>query len=74
MRDRIAHRGPDGSDLWRDPDTGVGLAHTRLAVIDLSAAASQPMLSSCGRYVLVFNGEIYNYKELRAELDAGTPS
>ena len=70
MRDRISHRGPDGNGLWRDPDRTVGLAHTRLAVIDLSAAAAQPMVSSCGRYVLVFNGEIYNYRSLRAELEA----
>lgn len=70
MQARISHRGPDGNGLWRDPNGNMGLVHTRLAVIDLSQAAAQPMQSSCGRYVLTFNGEIYNYRSLKAELEA----
>lgn len=72
MRDRIAHRGPDGSAIWIG-NTGsgqVGLAHRRLAIIDLSAAAAQPMFDAEKQVVIVYNGEIYNYLELRAELIA----
>lgn len=70
MLDRIRHRGPDGEGVWADPVHRVLLGHRRLAVIDLSAAGDQPMLSSDGQLALVFNGEIYNYRELRAELTA----
>ena len=70
MRDPLRHRGPDGTGLWRDDAGGLGLAHTRLAVIDLGPAAAQPMTSDCGRYVLAYNGEIYNYRDLRAQLEA----
>ena len=70
MRDRLRHRGPDGMGLWRDDEGGLGLGHTRLAVIDLSPAAAQPMTSDCGRYVISFNGEIYNYRDLRDQLEA----
>ena len=70
MRERLGHRGPDGSGTWRDEASGIGFAHTRLAVIDLSTAAAQPMISDCGRCVLVQNGEIYNYRELRSALEA----
>ena len=70
MRRRLAHRGPDDDGLWQEEEGKIGFAHTRLAVIDLSTAAAQPMVSDCGRYVLVYNGEIYNYRELRAELEA----
>jgi len=68
MADRIIHRGPDDSGVWVDADAGIALAHRRLSIIDLSPAGHQPMHSACGRYVLVFNGEIYNHFTLRAEL------
>lgn len=69
MGKAIQHRGPDNSGLWVDRDNGVTLAHQRLAIIDLSTSALQPMHSSSGRYVICFNGEIYNHKDLRSELD-----
>lgn len=65
---RLVHRGPDGSGAWYSSCERVGLGHTRLAVIDLSDAAQQPMVSPNGRFVIVFNGEIYNFEALRAEL------
>lgn len=64
----LHHRGPDGNGTWTSPCRRVGLAHNRLAVLDLSKAASQPMSSKDGRYQLVFNGEIYNFAEIRSEL------
>jgi asparagine synthase (glutamine-hydrolysing) len=64
----IRHRGPDGDGVWTGP--GIGLGHVRLAILDLSTLAAQPMVSADGRYVLAFNGEIYNYQELRDELTA----
>ena len=64
----MAVRGPDGAGLWTSVDGRVGLAHRRLAIIDLSTAAAQPMVSADGKLRIVFNGEIYNYKLLRAEL------
>ena len=69
MGKAIQHRGPDDSGLWIDKDYGVVLAHQRLAIIDLSECAHQPMISSSGRYVICFNGEIYNHKDLRSELE-----
>ncbi len=66
----LAHRGPDASAVWFHAPTHVGLAHTRLKVIDCSNDAAQPMHSHSGRFTLVFNGEIYNYQELRDELRA----
>jgi asparagine synthase (glutamine-hydrolysing) len=66
----IAHRGPDGRGEYRDEQNGVVLGHVRLAIIDLSPAGAQPMASDDGQVVLVFNGEIYNFRELRAELEA----
>lgn len=70
MRDALLHRGPDHGGSWRSDDGQVCLGHRRLAIIDLDAASNQPFLSSDGRLALSFNGEIYNYKELRAELIA----
>lgn len=73
MSDRLRHRGPDDDGLWIDAAAGVALGHRRLAIVDLSPAGHQPMTSACGRWVLVFNGEIYNHASLRAELErAGT--
>ena len=68
MNARMAHRGPDGSGLWASPDGRVQLAHRRLSILDLSARGAQPMTDGGGRYRITFNGEIYNYLELRAEL------
>jgi asparagine synthase (glutamine-hydrolysing) len=70
MLERLRHRGPDGNGVWLDDDSGIGLAHARLAVIDLTPGGAQPMLSPCGRWALAFNGEIYNYRTLKAELEA----
>ncbi|MEW6676325.1 MAG: asparagine synthase (glutamine-hydrolyzing) [Pseudomonadota bacterium] len=67
MAARLEHRGPDDAGVWTD--AGIALAHRRLAILDLSAAGHQPMLSSCGRYVLVFNGEIYNHLAIRRTLE-----
>jgi asparagine synthase (glutamine-hydrolysing) len=66
----LRHRGPDDTGVWTDPAAGVALAHRRLAILDLSPAGHQPMTSSCGRWVLSYNGEIYNHAELRDELAA----
>ncbi|HEX5818292.1 MAG TPA: asparagine synthase (glutamine-hydrolyzing) [Gemmatimonadales bacterium] len=64
----VHHRGPDDSGTWLDGEAGVGLGHARLSILDLSCAGHQPMLSAGGRYAMVFNGEIYNHLELRAEI------
>lgn len=69
LLERLAHRGPDGQGHFVCDRTGFGLAHARLAVIDLSEGGRQPMASPCGRWVIAFNGEIYNHAELRAELE-----
>jgi asparagine synthase (glutamine-hydrolysing) len=69
IRDHMSFRGPDGAGLWISPDGRVGLAHRRLAIIDLSSAGAQPMASTDGRFHIVFNGEIYNYRNLRRELE-----
>jgi len=70
MSGTLQHRGPDGQGLWADAERGVALGHRRLAILDLSEAGAQPMLSASGRYALTFNGEIYNWDVLRAALDA----
>jgi asparagine synthase (glutamine-hydrolysing) len=70
MRDRMAHRGPDGEGLWSSADGACALGHRRLAIIDLSEAAAQPMLNPAGTVALTFNGEIYNHAAVRAELAA----
>lgn len=69
MMDTLHHRGPDDNGLWYDVSAGVGLVHTRLSILDLSCAGHQPMTSPGARYVMVFNGEIYNHLHLRQELE-----
>lgn len=67
---QISHRGPDANGMWFDERLRVGVAHRRLSILDLSPAGAQPMVSDDGAVVLVFNGEIYNFRELRTELEA----
>lgn len=74
MSRALRRRGPDDSGRWSDAETGLHLAHRRLSVIDTSAAGHQPMESRCGRYVVVYNGEIYNHLELRADLERDDPA
>ena len=64
----LDHRGPDDRAHWTDPECGLALGHTRLSIIDLSPAGAQPMQSQCGRYVIAYNGEVYNSNELRGKL------
>ncbi|WP_148255183.1 asparagine synthase (glutamine-hydrolyzing) [Aidingimonas lacisalsi] len=68
MRDLITHRGPDSEGIWLDEGAGLALGHRRLSILDLSSAGHQPMESACSRYVIVFNGEIYNHEALRRRL------
>ena len=68
MADRLVHRGPDDSGVWVDCKAGVALGHRRLSILDLSPDGHQPMHSESGRYVIVFNGEVYNFEELRSTL------
>ena len=72
MCDTIVHRGPDDMGAWFDLKAQVVLGHRRLSIVDLSEHGHQPMISRCGRYVMVFNGEIYNHQEIRSELVART--
>ena len=70
MADAIAHRGPDDEGVWTDDAAGVALAHRRLAIVDLSPAGHQPMVSHSGRFVIAFNGEIYNHSDVRKCLES----
>jgi asparagine synthase (glutamine-hydrolysing) len=68
MTDALVHRGPDATGIWAEG--AIALGHRRLSILDLSDAGAQPMHSACGRYVLAYNGEIYNHLELRIALKA----
>src|SRR5712692_462172 len=68
MRDALVHRGPDAAGIWAKSDGRLAIGHRRLAILDLSPAGAQPMRSISGRYVIVFNGEIYNYAAIRNKL------
>src|SRR5512143_1039972 len=70
MAECMAHRGPDDHVVWSDAEAGIALTHRRLSIVDLSPAGHQPMTSADGRFVITFNGEIYNYQDLRPELEA----
>jgi len=74
MTNALIHRGPDDSDVWTDAGAGVALGHRRLSIVDLSAAGHQPMQSACSRFVIAFNGEIYNHLDLRKQLDQLSPA
>ena len=68
MIDELVHRGPDSQGTWLGEDSSIALGHRRLSILDLSPKGSQPMTSSCGKFVIVFNGEIYNHLVIREEL------
>lgn len=68
MGNSLKHRGPDDSGIWLNLDSGLGFAHQRLSILDLSKEGHQPMVSARGRYVIVYNGEVYNFSEIKAEL------
>lgn len=70
MHNAIAHRGPDGAQIWYEEQHGIGFAHRRLSIIDLSNAGTQPMSNADGSVTIIYNGEIYNHREIRAELEA----
>ena len=69
MTNTLIHRGPDDEGYWIDEKVGIAIGHRRLSIVDLSAAGHQPMESVSGRYILAFNGEIYNHLELRTRLN-----
>jgi len=69
MSDMISSRGPDDQGVWQDYHSGLALGHRRLSILDISEAGHQPMISPCGRYALIFNGEIYNHRQLRAQVE-----
>ena len=68
ITDSLYHRGPDANGIFFDENIGIGLGHRRLSILDLSTNANQPFFSNCGRYVMVFNGEIYNFEDIANEL------
>src|SRR5258708_35174587 len=70
MTDRVAYRGPDDAGHWIDVEAGIALGHRRLSIVDLSPLGHQPMISASGRFVIVFNGEIYNFQSLRVILES----
>jgi len=70
MTSSIIHRGPDAQGSWYDENKHIGLGHVRLSIIDLSEAGAQPMKSHCGRYVFIYNGEIYNYKDIKSKIES----
>src|SRR5437016_4585776 len=70
MTRTLVHRGPDAGDLWIDPEAGLAIGHRRLSIVDLSPAGAQPMVSQSGRFVISYNGEVYNAAELRPELES----
>lgn len=69
INNALLHRGPDSGDVWQDSDLPLALGHRRLAILDLSPTGAQPMESASGRYIIVFNGEIYNFKSIRTDLE-----
>ena len=69
MTSALGHRGPDAGAVWLDAEGGIALGHRRLSIVDLSKAGAQPMHSPSGRFILVFNGEIYNHLELRIKYE-----
>lgn len=74
MGSKLFSRGPDGSGVWHDFDAGLALGHRRLAIVDLSPSGHQPMMSQSERFVLSYNGEIYNYEDIRTDLNAHNPN
>ena len=68
MNSAISHRGPDNSGLWQDKNSGIVFGHQRLSILDLSSAGNQPMLSNSERFIITYNGEIYNHLDIRNEI------